>query len=79
MSDLTAFTVHVQDVLRDAVRESHWNPEEAAQYMAEVGVRRERFAALAGHLSQAIIRPRLQVVADLFLNATIPGKTSLSK
>lgn len=69
MSDMTTFTNRVQDVLRDASRTPHWTPEEAEQYMADYGTRRQQFEELADRLSQTIIWPRLETLASYFANA----------
>jgi YHS domain-containing protein len=69
MSDLATFTDRVQDVLRDAYRTPGWTPEEAEQYMADYGARRQQFEELAKRLNQTIIRPRLAMVGSYFANA----------
>lgn len=76
MSDLVTFVGHVQEVLRDACREPHWTPEEAERYMADFGVRRDRFEDLAEHLNLRIVAPRLQSVASYFVNATVGEQRS---
>lgn len=72
MPDLTTFTNHVQHVLHDGFREHHWTAEQAERYMAEVGIRRQRFEELARHLNETIVRPRIDVVANLFQNSIVP-------
>lgn len=76
MSELATFTEHVQDVLRDAYRVPHWTPKEAEEYMADCGVRRERFEQLTHHLNEDIVRPRLAIVASYFANACEPKESS---
>ena len=71
MSDLAAFANHIEEVVHDAFRVRHWNPEEADIYMAEVGVRRRRYEEVAVHLSRSIVQPRLETVATLFPNAVV--------
>jgi len=79
MSKLATFTEHVQDVLRDAYRVPHWTPEEAEEYMAEYGVRRQRFEQLANHLNKDIIKPRLEMVASYLANASMQDESSSSR
>ncbi len=71
MSELATFTEHVQDVLRDAYRLPHWTPQEAEKYMAEYGVRRQRFEQLAHSLNRDVVRPRLETVARFLTNASM--------
>ncbi len=70
MSDLSTFAEHVQDVLSNSFRELHWTPSEAAQYMADIATRRQTFENLANQLNETILKPRLDIVTNLFPNAT---------
>jgi len=76
MSEITTFTEHVKEVLRDAYRVPHWTPEEAEKYMTEYGVRRQRFEQLARHLNRNVVRPRQELVASFFENACMQGESS---
>ena len=71
MSDLATFASHLDEVVNDASRVRHWNPDEADSYMAEIGDRRERFEELAHRLSDSVVRPRLEILAALFPNALV--------
>lgn len=70
MSDLSTFSKHVQDVLSDSSRELHWTRSEAEQYMADIATRRHTFEKLAIQLNETILKPRLDIVTNLFPNAT---------
>ncbi len=77
MSDLTTFSEHVQDVVRDAYRLPHWTSKEAETYMAQIGVRYQQFEALAHRLNRDLVKPRLDLVARLFPNAKLPEEQLL--
>ena len=71
MSDLIGFSRRVEGRLADANRQPHWEPDEAARYMAEVGTRRERFEKHAARLNEMIVQPRLETLASYFVNASL--------
>jgi hypothetical protein len=66
MSELHEFEHQIQHKLADDSRTPHWTPEEAKQYIFDVGVRRQRFEHLASHLVETVIRPRLEVLGTYF-------------
>ncbi len=70
MGELVEFVRRVHEQLTLANREPHWEPSEAARYMAEVAVRRESFAQLAASLTENVIRTRLETLAACFSNAS---------
>lgn len=71
MSDFVDFAKRVEDQLAYANREPHWEPGEAERYMAEVGLRRERFEQIAARLSEMVVQPRLETLASYFVNANL--------
>lgn len=71
MSDLVNFAKCVADQLAKANSEPHWTPEEAERYMADVGLRHERFEQVASQLVETAIQPRLETVASRFFNASL--------
>ncbi len=70
MGELVEFANRVRGLLYIASREPHWEPSEAARYMVEVAVRRERFAKLAARLTAIVIKPRLDTLAGCFPNTS---------
>ena len=71
MHELSNFAKRLKEQLTSANREPHWESGEAERYMAEVGIRRERFAQLAAKLTDTVIRPRLEMLASQFSNASL--------
>lgn len=69
MNDLLTFRRNIERRLNTDRRESHWEPAEAARYMAEVADRRARYTAHASHILTNIARPRLSILAGFFANA----------
>jgi YHS domain-containing protein len=71
MSHLVNFAKRVANQLGKANAEPHWTPEEAERYMADVGLRHERFEQVASQLVETVIQPRLETVASRFPNASL--------
>lgn len=70
MGELAEFAKRVHEQMTCTSREPHWEPGEAARYMAEVEVRRESFAQIAMRLVGTVIQPRLETLASYFPNAS---------
>lgn len=71
MNDLAGFAKQVMDKLALVNREPHWEPGEATRHMADVGVRHEHFLQVMTRLISTIIRPRLEILAGYFANASL--------
>lgn len=70
MGNLVEFTNRVHEQLSRANREPHWEPSDAAWYMAEVPVRRENFVQMASSLTIDVIQPRIKTLAGCFSNSS---------
>lgn len=71
MSDLIGFAKQIEDELRVASRQPHWGQGESESYMAEVDQRRQQFEEIAVQLNDAVIQPRLEILAGYFSNASL--------
>ncbi len=71
MSELLDFEKRIEQRFANDSRTPHWTSEEAEQYMADVGVHRQRFEHLASHLLNTLIRPRLEILGSYFPNADL--------
>lgn len=79
MGALISFAERIDGVLADSSRQRHWSTEEAEQYMARFSSRRERFEELATRLTGTIIRPRVETLANYFVNTTPTGDDAASQ
>lgn len=71
MADLEHFSRQIEARLATARREPNWQPDQTAEFMADLAPRRRVYEDVAPRLVQTIIRPHLQSLASFFPNAKL--------
>ncbi len=71
MPDLNSFIDRIERRLAKADRDPQWSSEDTRTYMSAVSARQTHFSQLAEHLMGAVLRPRLEALANSFLNAAM--------